>query len=273
MIYQTQLSGKLPYSLGVSNLNSFPMHIHHEIEIIYAVKGNVEIKINNIIYKIEQGSAALIGSMVMHEIREGSPDRKFLVIEMGKAFLKEHLKLIKSLDFTIKIFGSQESPQIIDCLNRIVENHLEGGECSDIFTAGYLYELYGMFYKALCKSGTKTTNPSGKTEIKSIESSLKFVYEHYSEDITVEAAAAYCGYCKSGFCKAFKNTTGLTFHSYLNLCRIKNAEFLLIETDASLESIAESVGLKDAKTLCRIFKKTTGVTPKSFRLENKVIKG
>lgn len=271
MIYQNQLSGKLPYSLWLSSLNSFPMHIHHELEIIYAVKGDVEIKINNIIHKIKQGEVALIGSMVMHEICEGLPNRKFLVIEMGSAFLKESFLLIKKLDFSVKVFGSHNSPRIIECLNRIVKNHLEADECSDIFATGYLFELYGLFYKTLCNSGIKE-NPGSKSEIKNIENALKFVYEHYGEDITVEEVSNYCGYCKSGFCKAFKNAMGLTFHNYLNLCRIKNAEFLLSETDATLESIAENVGLKDAKTLCRIFKKTTGVTPRHFRLKNKLIK-
>ena len=268
MIYQNQLSGKLPYSLGLSNLNSFPMHIHHEIEIIYAVKGSVEIKINNIVYKIEEGEVALVGSMVMHEICQGSLNRKFLVIEMGSAFLKERFKLIKKLDFSIKVFKSNESPRIIECLNRIIRNHLEEDDCADVFETGYLFELYGLFYKSLCNSGTKTIT-TNKSEVKSIESALKYVFEHYNENITVQAVAEYCGYCKCGFCKAFKNIIGLTFHNYLNLCRVKNAEFLLSEIDSPLEDIAELVGLKDAKTLCRVFKKTTGVTPHHFRLENK----
>ena len=43
---------------------------------------------------------------------------------------------------------------------------------------------------------------------------------------------------------------------------------LLCETDMTLEEIAESVGIVGSSTLIRLFKKTQGCTPSSYRAGN-----
>ena len=69
MLYQSQLMYDQPYFAKKSTAHSFPLHIHHENEILYALNCDFEIKTGGRIYRVERGQAAIINSMVMHEIR------------------------------------------------------------------------------------------------------------------------------------------------------------------------------------------------------------
>ena len=269
MLYQTQLMDNQPYFVQISTLGFFPVHIHHENEIIYAFEGGFEIKVNNRVYRVEKGQAAIINSMVMHEVRSLGKDENFLVIEVGPALLRESFELIKGLDFEIKIYDGADAPEIIDCLDSILKKHKDTGPAGALWTMGYLLQLYSMFYTALCEDNVSSARSDSPKSSKSIEGILKYVYEHYGEDIKIEDIASRSGYCKSGFCKAFKAGTGFTFHSYLNLCRVRNAEHLLVETNKTLDEIACIVGMKEAKVLCREFKKRLGTTPRAYRMKAK----
>ena len=269
MLYQTQLMDNQPYFVQMSTLGFFPVHIHHENEIIYALEGGFEIKVNNRVYRVDKGQVAIINSMVMHEVRSLGGDENFLVIEVGPALLREGFELIKRLDFDIKIYDKKTTPDIIECLDSILKRQKDESPAASLWTMGYLLQLYSMFYTALCDDNIKAARSDSPKSTRSIEGILKYVYEHYGEDIKIEDIAARSGYCKSGFCKAFKAGTGFTFHSYLNLCRVRNAEHLLVETNKTLDEIAGIVGMKEAKMLCREFKKRVGTTPRSYRLRAK----
>ena len=265
MLYQSQLMENQPYVAKTSTLSSFPLHIHHENEIIYALYGGIEIRIGGRLYSVDEGQVAIINSMVMHEIRVARPDGRFLLVEVGPALLREKFDLIKGLDFEIMVYDKSAKPDIFNCLNQIMKKQHAQDPASTLWMMGYLLQLYSMLYSALVADGIGNTREDRPQNAKSIEGVLRYVYEHYSEDIKLDDVASYSGYCKSGFCKAFKSSTGFTFHSYLNLCRVRNAEQLLVETNGSLDEIAELVGMKEAKVLCREFKKRLGVTPRSYR--------
>ena len=265
MLYQSQLLDNQPYFVQTSKLGFFPVHIHHENEIIYALEGGFEIKVNNRTHRVERGQMTIINSMVMHEVRSLSGGENFLVIEVGPALLRERFELIKNLDFEIKIYDRESHPEVFSYIDLILDRHKDEGASATIWMMGTLMQLYSALYTALTSDKLPTRTTAQKS-LKSIEGVLRYVYEHYSEDIKIDEIASSTGYCKSGFCKAFKSSTGFTFHSYLNLCRIRNAEQLLAQTTKSLEEIAYLVGMKEAKVLCREFKKRTGMTPRSYRV-------
>ena len=266
MLYQSQLMENQPYVAKTSTLSSFPVHIHHENEILYALCGDIEIKISGRAHRVGAGQVAIINSMVMHEIRVCDPNGKFLLIEVGPALLREKFDLIAKLDFEIQIYKKEDDANIFTCLNQIMKKQQATDPTSTLWTMGYILQLYSMLYSALLSSGVRPVRENRPKSAKSIESVLKYVYEHYSEDIKIDDVASYSGYCKSGFCKAFKAATGFTFHSYLNLCRVRNAEQLLVETGKTLDDIAELVGMREAKVLCREFKRRLGVTPRAYRV-------
>ena len=63
----------------------------------------------------------------------------------------------------------------------------------------------------------------------------------------------------------FKQEVGKTLTEYVNSKRIERAMQLLETTRLQVQTIAQNCGILDVHYFSKIFKKTTGMTPKEYR--------
>lgn len=73
------------------------------------------------------------------------------------------------------------------------------------------------------------------------------------------------GMSDSAFSHMFKRSFGVTFISYVNQTKIQRAKTLLVETDLSLDALAERLGYSSASNFARMFKKYEDITPGAYR--------
>lgn len=93
----------------------------------------------------------------------------------------------------------------------------------------------------------------------------EYLWEHYSEPITVSHAASIVGMSKFRFMRFFKKATGRTFVSYLTELRLSNAYRLLVETDRTIAEVAANVGFIDQSYFDRRFRQHYHQTPRRVR--------
>jgi AraC-like DNA-binding protein/PAS domain-containing protein len=93
----------------------------------------------------------------------------------------------------------------------------------------------------------------------------EYVDAHLEENIGLEALAAAAGLSMFHFARAFKQSEGVTPHSYLIQRRVERAQELLTATDCSLSDIALATGFSDQSHLARHFRERVGIPPSSFR--------
>ena len=84
-------------------------------------------------------------------------------------------------------------------------------------------------------------------------------------EISLAQIAGECGLSMSHFCKAFKVSTGLTPHGWLQQCRLDRARRLLQQSTHSLAEVAVLCGFADQSHFSRIFRRKTGLTPGRWR--------
>lgn len=65
----------------------------------------------------------------------------------------------------------------------------------------------------------------------------------------------------------FKKEIGMPLTEYVNRCRITHAQHLLRGTDMPIKTIAQSCGISDLNYFIRMFKRISGVTPKTYRTQ------
>lgn len=267
MLYQPILWKNIPYFVSTSNgiLSTFPLHVHHEIEIMYCLKNSIEITIDGQNCIINEDEFIIIGSMIPHEVINTN-SAVSLLIEFGIVFLGENYSKLAKYDFGNQpySFKTNAPKKLKNLFLEICEEHTNPTEASDLIIQGNISKICA----CLIRDIPKTKKDENSKNIIGIQKALEMVYYHFDESITVDDAAKLCGYGKSNFCKIFKNTIGESFHYYLNAFRIKNASFLLCETKMSVEEIAVASGFNDSKTFCRIFKKYTLMTPMQYRKAN-----
>ena len=69
--------------------------------------------------------------------------------------------------------------------------------------------------------------------------------------------------------RLIKNIFGMSFAERRAFLRTESAKNLLIETDLSIEEISNIIGFSDKSGFYRVFTKTTGQTPASYRKQHK----
>lgn len=111
---------------------------------------------------------------------------------------------------------------------------------------------------------------TSRMEIRSdaVNSAIRYMEEHYMEEITLEELARYIGISPQHFSKIFKDDIGLNYIEWLTRLRIDVAKRLLSEGGLSVKEVCYLVGYNDPNYFSRIFRKTEGVSPSSYAKEN-----
>jgi AraC family transcriptional regulator len=84
-------------------------------------------------------------------------------------------------------------------------------------------------------------------------------------DVSLAALASDAGLSRFHFCRAFKESTGLSPHAWLRQHRLEQAMMMLRETDDSVVSIAAALGYSSQTAFAAAFRKLTGETPSDWR--------
>ena len=84
-------------------------------------------------------------------------------------------------------------------------------------------------------------------------------------DVSLAVLASDAGLSRFHFCRAFKESTGLSPHAWLRQQRLDQAMNMLRDSDASIAAIAAQLGYASQTAFAAAFKKLTGETPSDWR--------
>ena len=84
-------------------------------------------------------------------------------------------------------------------------------------------------------------------------------------DAPLASVATACGLSPGHFARAFRRSTGMPPHAWLNQARIDRAMALLRERGQSLSAIAHECGFVDQSHFTRVFVRRLGLTPGAWR--------
>lgn len=100
---------------------------------------------------------------------------------------------------------------------------------------------------------------------KGVANSLRFIWEHADQPISVKDLVGVAAMSRRGLHKAFLENVGRTPGQELQRVRIERAKRLLSESNHKLEVLATMCGYQSANSFCVAFKQATGLSPKQYR--------
>ncbi|MEU2494243.1 helix-turn-helix domain-containing protein [Streptomyces sp. NPDC007883] len=103
--------------------------------------------------------------------------------------------------------------------------------------------------------------PKGST----LEPLLTWLQDNLGRDLTLADLATRAGTSTRSLIRHFREQTGTTPLQWLHSARIRQAQHLLETTDHSVERIAAQVGFGSTTAFRDRFKRTTGVSPHTYR--------
>jgi AraC family transcriptional regulator len=84
-------------------------------------------------------------------------------------------------------------------------------------------------------------------------------------DVSLSALASDADLSRFHFCRAFKESTGLSPHAWLRQHRLEQAMKMLRDTDESIMSVAAELGYASKSAFAAAFRRLTGETPSGWR--------
>lgn len=126
-------------------------------------------------------------------------------------------------------------------------------------------EIYRVLLAML--QGSEITSPLRLTEDSQMNFLLveAYINAHMSRKITNAELADICGISLQHFIKQFKEHYRETPQEFIMRQRIKKAQYTLLQTNLSVDSIAESLGFCNTSHFIRRFSEATGMSPVKYR--------
>lgn len=112
-------------------------------------------------------------------------------------------------------------------------------------------------------------SPSSARHSDVVHNAVQFIQLNFASKITLEDAARHVYLSPTYLSRVFKQEAGVSFTHFLNNVRVEKSKKLLAMTDMRLAEIALSCGFEDQSYYTKVFKAFTGMTPQTYRRENR----
>ena len=143
---------------------------------------------------------------------------------------------------------------------------LEGNGALDAMFRHQLIDLLATRLLAAHTSAPATVQPAiGGLSPKVLLRAIERLRSDSDADVSLAALATDAGLSRFHFCRAFKESTGLSPHAWLRQYRLKQAMNMLRDADTSIVSVAVELGYTSQTAFAAAFRRLTGETPSDWR--------
>jgi AraC-like DNA-binding protein len=257
-------------------------HYHHEIELVYIIKGSGLQFIGDNIHHFKPGDLIMFGSLLPHLWRSDEqylhPDSEekveaivihFLPESLGNNFFdlsenKKISKLLENAKRALRINGNTR-----DKVAEMMQHLLIAEKTERIIL------LLQILSRISNSTETEMVNReiaihNNPAEVDRLNDIYQYILDHFSTEITLEEIAKVANITPPAFCRYFKARTKKTFSKFLLEIRTAHAAQLLTETSKSVAEICFESGFNNFSNFNRHFKTIMGRTPLAHRKSFKI---
>ena len=196
-----------------------------------------------------------------------------LEIKINDALKTSGRELIEALSFTDEDFSAALKTFSEKLLSAKIHPEILSAFINELFEAErnllpspLQAENFSEWFSRLEKFLQDLRGRQGKDYLHpAIRLALRYIDEHYREEISQTTVAEAVHLNPSYFSTLFKKYLGQGFSDYLTDLRIEHIKARLSTSNEKIKAIAASEGFHDPQYFVRIFKRATGLTPGQYR--------
>jgi AraC-like DNA-binding protein len=248
-------------------------HWHLDYEIIHIISGSFLLHLDDQSFVLEKGDLAMVHDGVLHG---GTPrDCVYECIVFDPELLRHRNYLDDTFVrdvFHHKVFLTQilkeeeiaKAKDFQEVLGLFLHAVREK-EIDPLLVTSSLRLLFGEYRQYHLFSKDSFTEKNGVRRSGQIKEVLEFIEINYNKEITLHNLSSAAGLSEKYFCTFFKEMTGQSPFTYINLLRIEKACVLLQDNEETILSIALDSGFNDQTYFTRTFRKYKGMTPRKYK--------
>ena len=240
-------------------------HWHNTVEIFLVLEGNIDFYVNNQYYSLSHGQFILVNSNEIHSI-EAPKENYTIVLQIPQETLEEYRNdeylLFKSTRY-------EKDSELIELIQRMYDVYSEK-------KYGYELEVKSDYYKLLHILITKYKEIHVDKErirqnrqLEKLSKITNYIQENYNKNISLESVAEVFGFSPTYLSRIFQKYASINYKSYLLNVRVEYGFKELVNTERSINEIAENNGFPDSRSFAKAFFKRYGLLPSEYRKEMK----
>ena len=234
-----------------------------EYQVNYITEGEGLMETREGSYHIREGSVIVLKPNLWHRYRplRNTGWTEHYVGFMGTSANAMMLSATLLRDTPVVQVGFHENIiRIFQDIENLVKTERPGYQQ---ISSGLLIQLLGHIISLKKNENFK----HGQVE-KSIQKACLIIRDYPSRNLKIAELAGQVNLNYSIFRKAFKRYTGLSPIQYHSALRLKQATYLLTNTEMSIKEISFDLGFCSVFYFSKLFKEKTGMTPGEFRKKN-----
>ncbi|RDC65827.1 AraC family transcriptional regulator [Adhaeribacter pallidiroseus] len=253
-----------------------PLHFHPEIELTLIVTGRGKRIVGDSIADFGDGDLALLGSDLPHYWHS---DKQYqghglrahaIVIQFSPQFLGPYFFAAPEMTNIRKLLDKAQQGLTFHNSTR-TETAGRMQNLLQLNGAKRLFELLALLdflagspeQQQLASAGfSQYTNTHDSERINNV---CQYVFNSFTEEVTITHAAALAHLSVPAFCYYFKKRTRRSFSQFVNEIRIGHACKLLIETNRTISDICFASGYRNLSNFNRRFKEIKHASPLEYR--------
>lgn len=259
------------------------LHRHAFFEFVYVHRGICINLVDSVPIKMSAGDICLLNTNALHTIQISNPqvDTVFNFLVHPSIIDSFHFKVFSSNDFVTSFFlrsiqklreeknyilfphiGQQSESTIL--IQKIIEEFYS----DEIYKDTKMTYLFDCLMIELIRSYQKDVDNKNRNaeENNYVSDIIKYIVDN-SATVSLEALAKRFNYTSKHLSKLIKQHTGSSFQEFLTDTRLRQAGFLLRESNQTITNIIDKIGYSNHTWFNKIFYEKYGMSPSDYRIK------
>jgi xylan 1,4-beta-xylosidase len=264
-----EMNKELPIHIFLHSVDYVTNHWHDSIELIFVLKGKVNVSVNDKRFELTEKDVFLINANDIHSIQH-QEDNLLLAIQVPIPELKENIKDVESYSFSCQSFLYDENQQeefneLRALLAQMMWVVNKEGEGYELQIKSLYFQLIYLLIKNFKDEQVKENKISSQKHIERLLRITSYVKENYRQEITLNELSQNEFLSVHYLSKFIQKHLGMPFSKYVDSIRLDHAVKDIVFTDIPLTQIALDNGFASVKAFNRAFKELYHQTPSEYR--------
>lgn len=266
----------MPFTVSFLSIKEYPIHWHNSLEIVYVLKGKVNITLDSDTFELYERELEIINPDEAHRIYSKDDNNKILIFHFDPSFFEKYYNDMENIFFYTNTSeeGIQECEEYDDLrtylsiiLCEAIQRSQDFDEAIEETIIELLYHLINNFHYLLYDKDDLKDN---EEQLERYHRIAKYIFNNYNDKISLQDIAKKEFLSTHYLSHEIKNATGYSFTDLLNLTRVEESLKLLIDSDKSISEISDDVGFSHPRYYNKNFKLYYGLTPLQYRKKFKL---
>lgn len=261
-----------PIRISIAALAEDPLHYHTDIEFVYVLKGEIELKNGYYTYHLHAGDIFTNSGNEVHGMRAVTEDNVVAQIHVRTKDLSHYFPDLSKACY--RTYSKKATDKRYERLRELLLSLLLKNELKDfnykneclylmVDIIKHLNKYFNLF--AFDKNMVVGFDRSNEVAVERISRICQYLYQNYASNITLEDLSRMEHLSSYYISHLIKDFTGMNFREFLCFARVEMSEARLLGSDHKISQIAGEVGFSTTAYYKKYFEKWFGHDPQTHR--------